>query len=1663
MKTKFLTVPRLSVAVAVSLSAACQANVFPVNSTAALIAAINSANTTAGSHTINLAAGLYTLTAELPVIASGKNIVFQGGTANAADTVLHQTAAARILETFFVSGSPNNVVLTFNNLTFENGQSGTYGGGAMLVGGVGSATTVSNCVFNNNTTTSTGTGLAGGAIENAPDGFMTVLGCRFSGNSADMAGGAISFLHQLEGGNAGGLVVSNSVFINNSCVSEGGAITADTDVPTTSLTIVDCNFENNHVTKADPSGGRGGAISHVSGPMVVRHNRFFNNTAANPGNGDTIYQAGGTGTIDATRNWWGANTGPTATDLRQDGPIPFSPFLQLRHTAPVATLGTGGSALLTADLFPLSTGGTVSASDLAGLPALPNSAATIFTLLTPALGSLSGAGTRFSQGAATATFTAGSAMGTAAIRATLDNQSVTNTITLPALVVSINPVTASPSNLGTVQWTVTFSGPLSGVAGGNFALAVGGGLGGTPAISGVSAVGGAPSATWTVSASTGSGSGTLGLNFTSASGISAPINNSLPFVGQVYTLDLAPPTTTLTATPAANSASSTASFTFTGNDVGTGVVGFEFSLDGGAFTPATSPQSFTGLADGTHTFQVRAVDGAGNVDASPESFNWIIDTTPPTIALGSPSVSLTKAGPVTYTVTYADVNFNASTLANGNVTLNQTGTANGVVAVTGSGNTRTVTISGITGDGTLGISLAAGTATDTAGNPAPAAGPSAMFVVDNATITVALSGPSAPVANTGPVSYTVTYTSPSFDSSTLASGHITLNKTGTANGVVAVTGSGNVRTVTLSGITGDGTLGISVAAGTATDTLGNAAPAAGPSAMFLVDNTAPTVAISAPTPTVTAGGPVTYTITYTDANFNASTLAAGDVTLNKTGTADGLVGVTGSGNVRTVTLSGITGDGTLGISLSAGTATDTAGNPAPAAGPSATFVVDNTGPTVAISAPSPTVTAGGPVTYTITYTDANFNASTLAAGDVTLNKTGTADGVVGVTGSGNVRTVTLSGITGDGTLGISVATGTATDTLGNAALAAGPSATCVVDNTGPTVAISAPSPGATAAGPVTYTVTYTDPNFNTSTLAAGHITLNKTGTANGVVNVSGSGNVRTVTLSGITGDGTLGISIAAGTATDTSGNPAPAAGPSATSVVDNTAPTVAISAPTPALTAAGPVTYTVTYTDPNFNTSTLAAGNITLNKTGTANGVVNVSGSGNVRTVTLSGITGDGTLGISIASGTATDTAGNPAPAAGPSATSVVDNTGPTVAISAPTPALTAAGPVTYTVTYTDPNFNTSTLAAGNITLNKTGTANGVVNVTGSGNVRTVTISSITGNGSLGISLVAGTATDTLSNAALAAGPSASFAVANTVGSVVISGPLPALTAEGPVFYTVTYADRVYKSITLANGDITLNTTGTAGGVVKVTGIGNIRLVTIYRVRGDGTLGISVAPGTAADAAGNPAPAAGPSATFVVDNTAPTVAISAPSAATTTGAPVTYTVTYADPNFFASTLTRGKIKLNRTRSANGVVNVSGTGKVRTVTISSIRGQGTLGISIEANTAKDLAGNSAPAAGPSATFAVNAGRNDDAGDNQVAVPDLVRANGDSPVLAIDRLGGGRIRLQFAGVPAGTYTLQAAPSASGPWSTVGNATADAAGTVVFDDLAGRAAGFYRSVSP
>ena len=62
-------------------------------------------------------------------------------------------------------------------------------------------------------------------------------------------------------------------------------------------------------------------------------------------------------------------------------------------------------------------------------------------------------------------------------------------------------------------------------------------------------------------------------------------------------------------------------FSFAGSD-NAGVAGFECSLDGAAFAACASPKTYGGIARGTHTFRVRAVDSNGFRDQSPAALTW---------------------------------------------------------------------------------------------------------------------------------------------------------------------------------------------------------------------------------------------------------------------------------------------------------------------------------------------------------------------------------------------------------------------------------------------------------------------------------------------------------------------------------------------------------------------------------------------------------------------------------------------------------------------------------------------------------------------------------------------------------------------------------------------------------------------------------------------------------------------------------------------------------------------------------------------------------------------------------------------------------------------------------------------------------------------------------
>lgn len=266
---------------------------------------------------------------------------------------------------------------------------------------------------------------------------------------------------------------------------------------------------------------------------------------------------------------------------------------------------------------------------------------------------------------------------------------------------SLNRVGVQLTNAASVTWTLTFASAVTGVTASNFDLTGAGTTGasiGTP----TTANGGV---TWTVPVTTGV-DGTLTLRLTNATGLSASISSSLPYASaQSFTIDKTPPDTTITNSPANPTSSTSGAFQFTGTDgSGSGVSYFETKLDSATFVTGTSPRSYSGLTEASHTFQVRAVDAAGNVDPAPASFTWEVDLTPPvvqSVTRLNPAGQNVTANTVVFRVTYSEVVTltTPETARYTAVPVNGSTITADVTSVSGSGATRDVTVTVTGGEG----------------------------------------------------------------------------------------------------------------------------------------------------------------------------------------------------------------------------------------------------------------------------------------------------------------------------------------------------------------------------------------------------------------------------------------------------------------------------------------------------------------------------------------------------------------------------------------------------------------------------------------------------------------------------------------------------------------------------------------------------------------------------------------------------------------------------------------------------------------------------------------------------------------------------------------------------------------------------------------------------
>ena len=461
-------------------------------------------------------------------------------------------------------------------------------------------------------------------------------------------------------------------------------------------------------------------------------------------------------------------------------------------------------------------------------------------------------------------------------------------------------------------------------------------------------------------------------------------------VSTTFTVDTVAPTVTWTSVPPAQSASSSVAAAFSVDDPDATTW---CSLDGGPTSACSSPLSFTGLPDGTHSLTVFPLDEVGNVGAT-ISTTFTTDTTGPTLTLTSvPAATIaTSSASVAFTsddgtaTSWCSIDGGTATVCTSPVSL--TGLADG---------SHTVDIHGVDPLGNVGATVHSAFVVDTTApvvtftsvpsGVVPSKSVSIGFAIDDPTATATCS------LNGGPAA--TCYSPVSFDN--LANGNYTVD-------VQATDPVGNVGTASFS-------FSVNSTAPTVTVT---SAPA------HLTNSTTATVAFAVDDPTATAWcsldgatatvctSPISYSGLadgpHTIAIYGVSAAALTGSTITTGFTVDTVAPVVSvpaplTGSIRSVnaSLAFSTNDptATTYCAIDAGTATactspldlsalaegahtvslyarDPAGNQSSTVQDH--FTIDNTAPVTTFTTPPPSTVAGSTATASFSTNDSTAQA-----------------------------------------------------------------------------------------------------------------------------------------------------------------------------------------------------------------------------------------------------------------------------------------------------------------------------------------------------------------------------------------------------------------------------------------------------------------------------------------------------------------------------------------------------------------------------------------------------------------------------------------------------------------------------------------------------------------
>ncbi|WP_196137753.1 Ig-like domain-containing protein [Aliikangiella sp. G2MR2-5] len=501
---------------------------------------------------------------------------------------------------------------------------------------------------------------------------------------------------------------------------------------------------------------------------------------------------------------------------------------------------------------------------------------------------------------------------TATLSVTFDNVSATESLTSLLFTMSVSGIISGATTTGLPQNDICGSG--SSISGTTTLIFSGGNL----------AAGGSCTFDISIAVPVGASAGTYGavtsnVGFTENS-ISISIN---PLSASLdVEIDEAPDVTISSSSSPSTSVSPIAvTITFTEDVVGFDISDITGSVTNGSLSNFVSVSAseytvdITPSADGTVTLQVpasSALDSGSNGNNQSNLFSIEYDAVAyvlPTVSIGTPDQSLTNTGPVNFGVTYSDADqINLDVV---DISLITTGTATATVGVTnGTTASPTITLSSISGDGTLAINIGADTARNSYGS-ALESGNSTAFNVDNTQPGVSISSSSADPTNTS-FSITITFTEAVSD---FVVGDISATNASLSN----FAGGPSIYTATVNPLS-TGTVTVDINAGTATDTAGNTNTAAAQFSLEF-DNTPPSgYDISIDQTFINSSNDTAMSFTYTGAEVGVDysyVVTDGSLSVNGTGTIS-----SANGSFIGIDVSGLA-EGILTLNF---TLTDAAGN-----------------------------------------------------------------------------------------------------------------------------------------------------------------------------------------------------------------------------------------------------------------------------------------------------------------------------------------------------------------------------------------------------------------------------------------------------------------------------------------------------------------------------------------------------------------------------------------------------------------------------------------------------------------------------------------------------------------------------------------------------------------